>query len=797
MASTAQLPSLICRFLSSEIASAESLATSSLYLAIGRANGTVDILDSTTYNYIKVEHKIRHTESFQRLYGKNKENSIKRLFFLEDNETIVSAGSGGTVDIWSVSLSQVISSASSYGGSINDAVLLNGNRLFIATEDGAVREFEVQCGGEEPVFRKVLFKEPNTAILSIALYGPDMLVVGTSNSLAICYSFAGHAIKYKVKLALRSAFRPASKRRAKEQREEVPLDPKQNIISQLLDNHAAEEAKKLQADRLSENNTSENPISAIVADFETGLIGCGDSEGYIIVLDPLTFTVVKEFQSHKSPVKCFGFNQKKLVSGGLDGRALSYSLVPVTNEWTAGVVRYPHLIDITAIAIQDNNTIVVGCVDGTLAIYDRVHCPFMEFRSLPLRTPRIMHDRQIVHVLDDLPLLFLETSSGSKVTLWTIAKDKTSVPDIPLILQEARDSLTLSSSKSLSFIGKPQLRKWVSGEGSANWAPVRILSLELEEHRLRSAVLMKNDGVVQIVLHTSEYIRVYDADIHRAEAKLTTGSTKKLTKFYKTANQVCERIFFLGEGSLFGIAYTEFKPLKALNHGLAIYSIEQDKILTRIDSLASPVVDVHCGRRLLLRHADGCHSIFSAKKWSSVEWRCSIPSLNKNQLSMGGWCRSSLHPTGKVAALPVLPNHVAIFDESSKSFVKVDGIDFIEVRRSEILCPTTIQIPVPDDNTQSHVFSLEWMEPMTLVVFMTHGIIWSYKFEKSAGDDFAFTMVASRSSKILPLRKDDFLIQANIPNKKNPIITLFTTSKAAIERSLPAPPVSLRKYGAN
>jgi len=262
-------------------------------LAVGRANGAVELWDSATWHL--------HSSS-----PGNARRSVRSFVWLpgagEDEWRLLSAGLHKDITEWDPATLQPLVSVSSGGGAVW-ALCAQSERAFAACDDGSVRVFSLH-GGAGSVTYESRLNVGRQRLLSITDFGPQYIFAGGSNSQITKWSLASRTCEAKMQV---------------------------------------EQARG--ADTL---------VWALARLGSSG-IASGDSLGLVQVWDPEACTVLHRFAQHQADVLTLAASPEGnvLLAGGVDAKISTFVCQPDAEErWVFHRTDASHQHDVRAIALD-------------------------------------------------------------------------------------------------------------------------------------------------------------------------------------------------------------------------------------------------------------------------------------------------------------------------------------------------------------------------------------------------------------------------------------------------------------
>lgn len=511
---------LECNWLSPRFSAAKCVAfLPNGHLLVGRGDSSVEVIQIPAYRVL------RKIFSGGGLLPGSKPD-IRNIHPLSD-EIFVTTGLHGCVDLWSIERERLIISELSRGGPIldslvyldseteNDTVTARSGtnssssssassdstapsshnipppsapspvwKLLAACADGSIRSFRidglaqknVNAFSEEISIRLdgVLLKEPTAKILSVVMRGKSELFFGTSNSSVQKWDLKTRQSVYKVHLRDRVkpiSFDATRRKRLREEMEaaaesmEKGEDSGETLFQKFTRLEAAKAAIAAAEKEGEQDANFDCEILTITYCQNSDTIVCGDSNGIVTVIDPLTCTILNDFKRHEAPVKrvvCIESAVKSLgevnssvvsngnsaiISVGVDGRLITYIDQPDgigegmggVNK-VVGVVRYAHEVDAEDIAYSsENGYIVVPGLDGSLTLYKDGLNTIQDISLVPLRLlpTCLIRAGKALPSVHKYKRLIMEIVNSEVLRVWSITPSPVSPDDRQLILKEA------------------------------------------------------------------------------------------------------------------------------------------------------------------------------------------------------------------------------------------------------------------------------------------------------------------------------------------------------------------------
>lgn len=279
-------------------------------LAVGRANGAVELWDTTTWQL--------HSSSpgFAR-------RLIRGLVWIRADEgekaRLLSASLRAEITEWNLQTLAPLNSVPSGGGAVF-AVSSSGFRLFAACDDGTLRVFTCKGSAGEVTYEARL-NVSKLRLLSVAAYGAESVFVGGSDSRITKWSLSTRTCEAKMQVEKGAAG--------------------ETLVWSLVS----------------------------LADQE---LASGDSNGVVHVWDPVACVVLYRFVQHQADVLALAAvaGGHVLLSAGVDAKICTYFRQAQAEErWVFRNTEFSHKHDIKALAVDgQTGDFVSGGVTGKLHI---------------------------------------------------------------------------------------------------------------------------------------------------------------------------------------------------------------------------------------------------------------------------------------------------------------------------------------------------------------------------------------------------------------------------------------------
>lgn len=283
-------------------------------LAVGRANGAVELWDTTTW----------HLRSS--CAGRPR-SSIRSLVWIENAEgrpRLLSAGLHGEITEWDLDSLEQATSVSSGGGAVW-ALCADSSRAYMACDDGSVRIFDL-AGGFGSVLYERRIPVAKARLLSIAVAaGSDSIFAGGSESRISKWSLSTGTCQASM--------------------------------------------------QVEQANGGAHTLVWALACLADGSLASGDSLGLVQIWDPTTSVVLHRFQQHQADVLVLAASAdgRMLLSGGIDAKIATF--VHSAERWVFANAEFSHSHDIRAIACdavagpEAPQPYVAGGVAGRLFVH--------------------------------------------------------------------------------------------------------------------------------------------------------------------------------------------------------------------------------------------------------------------------------------------------------------------------------------------------------------------------------------------------------------------------------------------
>eukprot|EP00397_Hematodinium_sp_SG-2012_P022292 GEMP01023085.1.p1 GENE.GEMP01023085.1~~GEMP01023085.1.p1 ORF type:complete len:704 (+),score=135.17 GEMP01023085.1:142-2253(+) len=305
-----------CGFVEKKPAGIDALAfsPSDALLAIGRAEGVVDIFDTATWHLVK------------RICGEGPHKSVRSLCWIGDDK-LFSAGIHGELTEWDLQhlcpkYVEHVGGGAVWALCFVEDVGGRGPSFFVACDDGVLRWFVYD--GERLELRKSA-KASKGRLLSVVFTG-KYIFTGDSMGLVMRWGLPDLSCDTKMRLPTRGD-RPT-------------------LVWALSSVHNGEQ------------------------------VASGDSLGNVTFWDTATCTQVQTLCDHQADVLCLATvksakgerEDEFLVSSGVDAKISMYSARNDATDWMFYDAAFGHTHDIRALAVDSKGTIVSGGVDATLSV---------------------------------------------------------------------------------------------------------------------------------------------------------------------------------------------------------------------------------------------------------------------------------------------------------------------------------------------------------------------------------------------------------------------------------------------
>ncbi|KAK9456589.1 WD40-repeat-containing domain protein [Dipodascopsis uninucleata] len=348
----------------------ESFTPKSLRLAVGRANGDIEIWNPR-YNWV-------HEKTIKG--GRNR--SIEGLAWSTDCDTgalrLFSIGGSTTVTEWDLSTGLPIEHYDCNAGIIwSIAVSPDGNKIASGCDDGSVVIADISGGRGSIVHSKILQRQ-KSRVLSITWRGNNQIVGGCADGRIRIWTIGSTDTG-------EGAFG--------------------RVVSMRVDKAAGEETLVWSVLTLNDGKT----------------IVSGDSTGSIKFWDAQRFSLLQSFEVHEADVLSLAANfvGDTVFSAGVDRKIVKYSIVdPKLRRWANMSSRLLHSQDIRALAAYEakgSSYLISGGVEKTIVINSVDNFIDGVFRKISVSPQhscmQIVGSKRLVPVWSD-----------NKVKVWSIEK---------------------------------------------------------------------------------------------------------------------------------------------------------------------------------------------------------------------------------------------------------------------------------------------------------------------------------------------------------------------------------------
>lgn len=505
-----------CRLFSRRPAGAEAVAFSadSAWVAIGRADGQIDIYDANgAYRVMSLpgseDTSVRFLAFVRRTVEPDRISAGRAAAALSlFNYRLFSTGLHGTITEWDLRLQTKRFESPSFGGAVFGAdVSAAAGLLVIVTDDGGPRVFKLRSDNgtamldaedddeveETLTYSKTLTKH-TARLLCVCIYQDRWAYAGTADGKLIRWDLeTGHA---DAKLAVG-------------ERGPTPVP------------------KFSRARTVPETDGTQAFVWSVVALPDHGLVASGDSLGCVSLWDTQTLTLLKAFRSHEADVLGLAYSSQigasSLFSVGVDGRMCIFSTVDGSQAWSQTGCRYPHLSDIRAVAVASSGLLVTAASDGTARVFTDLRD--LNTATLSLPGTSAVAASQWLQFCE--PLRLVMTTFPRKVELWCLTTQQSSTvnPVKVASVELGGDGGSHIRSSALSPDGRLI--------AVSNDAGTRLFKLDLEElnveavafKRVRSlvctAMRFATIGGITCLLTASVAKTSSGGDFGRPESKLT------------------------------------------------------------------------------------------------------------------------------------------------------------------------------------------------------------------------------------------------------------------------------------
>jgi len=354
-------------------------------LAVGRANGAVELWDTTTWHLRSSSPGCanRSIRGFVWVFSAVDEPPL-RLF---------SAGLKGEIIEWDIATLEPRFSVASGGGAVW-AICGDSRRLFCACDDGSVRVFSVEGGNTEITYSRRLAVGRHR-LLSAVTFGTMDIFVGGSDSCITKWSLKTSTCEAKMKLQ--------------------------------------------------KGENAETLIWTLARLGDHG-IASGDSLGMVQVWDPVVCVVLHRFAQHQADVLSLASvaDGRVLLSAGVDAKISTFACEPGPEErWVFWNAEFQHTHDVRALDVDEvadsGGLCISGGVAGTMLVH-RLKIPNKgqslgikkrkrEHSDFPLGCSAFLPTVQTASVAQECRLVLCQRDAH--LELWYLQSPKDPMPAAP------------------------------------------------------------------------------------------------------------------------------------------------------------------------------------------------------------------------------------------------------------------------------------------------------------------------------------------------------------------------------